>query len=174
VRSEVDVHQSGLQPFSSGSPRRPLPPGSLPGPRLDRIGAANGGDIEPLIGWYLTHPPQGSAGRGEAVRAARRRRGTNGQRPELRNCLERAIILSDDGVIDEKGLRLGPEPVFLETAKDETLAQARDRAADAAEKIWIVRALRRCNGDRSAAAEAAGLTPRRFEAKLKEHGLEEA
>jgi DNA-binding NtrC family response regulator len=135
-------------------------------------------DIDPLIDWYLTHLPQelgkGAAKLSGAARERLRAYEWPGNVRELRNCLERAIILSDDGMIDEKGLRLGPEPVFLETAKDETLAQARDRAADAAEKLWIVRALQRCNGDRSAAAEAAGLTPRRFEAKLREHGLEEA
>jgi DNA-binding NtrC family response regulator len=93
---------------------------------------------------------------------------------ELRNCLERAIILADDGVVGEKDLRLGPEPVFLESARDETLEQARERAAQAAERIWLVRSLEKHRGDRSAAAEEAGLTPRRFEAKLKEHGLGDA
>ena len=36
-----------------------------------------------------------------------------------------------------------------------------------------MRALEKARGDRTAAAEAAGLTPRKFEAKLREHGLEE-
>jgi DNA-binding NtrC family response regulator len=93
---------------------------------------------------------------------------------ELRNCLERAIILADDGMIGERNLRLGPEPVFLESVRDETLADARERAAQAAERIWLVRSLEKHRGDRSAAAEEAGLTPRRFEAKLKEHGLGDA
>ena len=135
-------------------------------------------DIDLLIDWYLAHLPQelGKKPPRLAGPARERLRGYDwpGNVRELRNCLERAIILSDEGVIDEKNLRLGPEPVFLESAKDETLAEARERAADAAERIWIVRALERCGGDRSAAAEAAGLTARRFEAKLREHGLEEA
>jgi DNA-binding NtrC family response regulator len=135
-------------------------------------------DIDPLIDWYLAHLPQELGKKAPRLSAAARERlrayDWPGNVRELRNCLERAIILSDEGVIDEKNLRLGPEPVFLESAKDETLAEARERAADAAERIWIVRALERCGGDRSAAAEAAGLTPRRFEAKLREHGLEEA
>ncbi len=135
-------------------------------------------DIDPLIDWYMAHLPQ-ELGK-KAVRispAARERlRGYDwpGNVRELRNCLERAIILSDEGVIDEKNLRLGPETVFLETSRDETLSEARDRAADKAERIWLVRALERSGGDRSAAAEAAGLTPRRFEAKLREHGLGDA
>ncbi|HKD19367.1 MAG TPA: sigma-54 dependent transcriptional regulator [Thermoanaerobaculia bacterium] len=135
-------------------------------------------DIDPLIDWYLTHLPQELGKKAPRLSAPARERlrayDWPGNVRELRNCLERAIILSDDGIIDEKNLRLGPEPVFLESAKDETLAEARERAAEAAERIWIVRALERCGGDRSAAAEAAGLTPRRFEAKLREHGLEEA
>jgi two-component system response regulator AtoC len=135
-------------------------------------------DIDPLIDWYLARLPQELGKKAPRLSAAARERlrayDWPGNVRELRNCLERAIILSDEGVIDEKNLRLGPEPVFLESAKDETLAEARERAADAAERIWIVRALERCRGDRSAAAEAAGLTPRRFEAKLREHGLEEA
>src|SRR5262245_54618046 len=135
-------------------------------------------DVDPLIDWYLAHLPQELGKRAPRLAAAARERlrayDWPGNVRELRNCLERAIILSDEGVIDEKDLRLGPEPVFLASSKDETLAEARDRAADAAERIWLVRALERCQGDRSAAAEAAGLTPRRFEAKLREHGLEEA
>src|SRR5215472_17245988 len=135
-------------------------------------------DIDPLIDWYLTHLPQELGKKAPRLSAPARERlrayDWPGNVRELRNCLERAIILSDDGIIDEKNLRLGPEPVFLESAKDETLAEARERAAEAAERIWIVRALERSGGDRSAAAEAAGLTPRRFEAKLREHGLEEA
>jgi len=135
-------------------------------------------DIDPLIDWYLAHLPQELGKKAPRLAAPARERlrayDWPGNVRELRNCLERAIILSDEEVIDEKNLRLGPEPVFLESAKDETLAEARERAADAAERIWIVRALERCGGDRSAAAEAAGLTPRRFEAKLREHGLEEA
>ena len=138
-------------------------------------------DIDPLIDWYLDHLPQELGKRPVRLSAPARERlrayDWPGNVRELRNCLERAIILSE-GVIDEKNLRLGPETVFAEAARedsrDETLAEARDRAAQAAERIWLVRALERCRGDRSAAAEAAGLTPRRFEAKLREHGLEES
>jgi two-component system, NtrC family, response regulator AtoC len=135
-------------------------------------------DIDPLLDWYLAHLPQELGKKPVRLSAAARERLRGYDWPgnvrELRNCLERAIILSDDGVIDEKHLRLGPEPVFLESVREETLADARERAALAAEKIWIVRALEKHRGDRSAAAEAAGLTPRRFEAKLREHGLEDA
>ncbi|HTY42144.1 MAG TPA: sigma-54 dependent transcriptional regulator [Thermoanaerobaculia bacterium] len=135
-------------------------------------------DIDPLLDWYLEHLPGELGKKPVRLSAAARERlrayDWPGNVRELRNCLERAIILADEGVIGEKNLRLGPEPVFLESSRDETLADARERAAQAAERIWIVRALEKHRGDRSAAAEAAGLTPRRFEAKLREHGLEEA
>ncbi len=92
---------------------------------------------------------------------------------ELRNCLERAIILCDDGSIEERHLRLGPDlAVSAPASREETLEEARERAAAAAERIWLVRALEKARGDRTAAALAAGLSARRFEAKLREHGLE--
>ncbi|HTR01632.1 MAG TPA: sigma-54 dependent transcriptional regulator [Thermoanaerobaculia bacterium] len=135
-------------------------------------------DVDPLLDWYLAYLPGELGKKPVRLSAAARQRlrayDWPGNVRELRNCLERAIILADEGVIGEKNLRLGPEPVFLESSRDETIAEARERAAQAAERIWIVRALEKHRGDRSAVAEAAGLTPRRFEAKLREHGLEEA
>ena len=135
-------------------------------------------DIDPLIEWYLDHLPQELGKKPVLLGAAARERLRAYEWPgnvrELRNCLERAIILADDGLIDEKNLRLGPEPVFLESARDETLEQARERAGQAAERIWLVRALEKARGDRTAVAEASGLSARKFEAKLREHGLEEA
>ncbi|HEY3202433.1 MAG TPA: sigma-54 dependent transcriptional regulator [Thermoanaerobaculia bacterium] len=135
-------------------------------------------DVDPLIDWYLEHLPQELGKRAIRLSAAARDRlrayDWPGNVRELRNCLERAIILADNGVIDEKNLRLGPEPVFLDAVREETLEQARDRAAQAAERIWLLRVLEKSRGDRTAAAQASGLSPRRFEAKLREHGLEEA
>jgi len=133
-------------------------------------------DVDPLIDWYLEHLPRELGKKSVRLSAAARERlrayDWPGNVRELRNCLERAIILADDGVIDEKHLRLGPEPVFLESSRDETLEDARERAAQAAERIWLVRLLERARGDRTAAAAAAGLTARRLESKLREHGLE--
>ncbi len=135
-------------------------------------------DIDPLIDWYLDHLPHELGKKpmriGTAARERLRAYDWPGNVRELRNCLERAIILADEGLIDEENLRLGPEPVFLESSRDETLEQARERAGQAAERIWLVRALEKARGDRTAVAEAAGLTPRKFEAKLREHGLEES
>jgi transcriptional regulator with PAS, ATPase and Fis domain len=135
-------------------------------------------DIEPLIAWYLEHLPQELGKRALPLAPAARERLRSYDWPgnvrELRNCLERAIILADEDGIEEKDLRLGPEPASGEAARGETLDQARERAAQAAERIWLLRALEKARGDRTAAAQAAGLSPRRFEAKLRENGLEEA
>jgi DNA-binding NtrC family response regulator len=135
-------------------------------------------DIDPLIDWFLEHLPRELGKAGVPLSNGARERLHSYDWPgnvrELRNCLERAIILADARGIDEKHLRLGPDSGFFEASRDETLAQARERAAQAAERIWLRRALERARGDRTAAAEAAGLSPRRFEAKLREHGLEEA
>ena len=134
-------------------------------------------DVDPLIDWYLAHlaPELGkrSARSAPAARERLRSYAWPGNVRELRNCLERAIILSDDGAIEEQHLRLGPDPSFTEMVRDETLDQARERAANAAERLWLLRTLERANGDRTEAARASGLTARRLEAKLREHGLED-
>src|SRR3984893_15602585 len=123
-------------------------------------------DIDPLIDWYLEHLPTELGKRAVKLSDAARNRLRAYEWPgkvrELRNCLERAIILADDGRIDEKNLRLGPEPIVLEGTRDETLDQTRERGAMSAERIWLLRALERFKGDRSAAAQAAGLSARRF------------
>jgi DNA-binding NtrC family response regulator len=134
-------------------------------------------DIDPLIDWYLEHLPPELGKRavplGPAARDRLRSYDWPGNVRELRNCLERAIILADEEGIEGRHLRLGPEPAFLEAAREETLDQARERAAQAGERIWLMRALEKARGDRTAAARAAGLTARRFEAKLREHGLDQ-
>jgi DNA-binding NtrC family response regulator len=134
-------------------------------------------DVDPLIDWYLEHLPPELGKRSATLSPAARGRLLSYHWPgnvrELRNCLERAIILCDDGAIEERHLRLGPDPGLGEAVRDETLDQARDRAANAAERLWLLRALERANGDRTEAARVSGLTARRLEAKLREHGLED-
>src|SRR5262245_45109344 len=134
------------------------------------------GDIDPLIDWYLEHLPRELGKRSASLTSSARERLCSYEWPgnvrELRNCLERAIILAGDAPIEEKHLRLGPEPPQVESAREETLEEARERAVQAAERAWLRRALEKARGDRTAAAQAAGLTPRKLEAKLREHGLE--
>jgi DNA-binding NtrC family response regulator len=135
-------------------------------------------DVDPLIDWYLEHLPPELGKRSVALSADARERMRSyawpGNVRELRNCLERAIILSEDGRIDLPHLRLGSETAPAEPPREESLDQARERAADGAERAWLRRTLERAGGDRTAAALAAGLSRRRLEAKLREHGLDEA
>jgi DNA-binding NtrC family response regulator len=136
-------------------------------------------DVDHLVDWFLSRLPQELGKKGIRIAAAARERlrgyGWPGNVRELRNCLERAIILADGGVIEEKSLRLSPEmPEAPAEHRDETLEQVRERGARTAERLWLARALERAKGDRTAAAEELGLTRRRFEAKLKEHSLDES
>jgi DNA-binding NtrC family response regulator len=135
-------------------------------------------DVDPLIDWYLKSlPPElgkRSASLSPDARERMRSYAWPGNVRELRNCLERAIILSEDGRIDPQHLRLGSDAAPAEPPREETLDQARERAANGAERAWLRRALERAGGDRTAAALAAGLSRRRLEAKLRELGLEEA
>ncbi len=134
-------------------------------------------DIDPLVDWYLEHLPQELKKKPIPLRSSARELLRSYSWPgnvrELKNCLERAMILAGDDPIEPKHLRLFPETPAVEPGgKDETLEQVRERGARAAERSWLTRALERAHGDRTAAAEALGLTPRRFEAKLKEHALD--
>jgi DNA-binding NtrC family response regulator len=135
-------------------------------------------DIDPLVDWFLGHLPQELGKKGLRIAPAARERLRAYEWPgnvrELKNCLERAIILSDGGVIEERSLRLASDaPEQPSEPRGETLEQVRERGARTAERLWLARALERAKGDRTAAATELGLTPRRFEAKLKEHSLDE-
>ena len=135
-------------------------------------------DIDPLVDWFLGHLPQELGKKGLRIAPAARERLRAYEWPgnvrELRNCLERAIILSDGGVIEERSLCLASDNPELPTEqRGETLEQVRERGARTAERLWLARALERAKGDRTSAAAELGLTPRRFEAKLKEHSLDE-
>src|SRR5437867_1234602 len=134
-------------------------------------------DIDSLINWFLARLPGELKKKPlELDRAARERMHRYpwpGNVRELRNCLERAMILAEAGRIEERHLRLSPEPVGIPPPgrdREETLEEVRERGARAAERLWLARALERSRGDRTAAAEALSLSRRKFEAKLKEHG----
>ena len=135
-------------------------------------------DIDPLVDWFLSHLPRELGKKEMRIAPAARERlrayGWPGNVRELRNCLERAIILSDGGVIEERSLRLAPDvPEAPTEPVTENLDEVRERGARTAERLWLARALERAGGDRTAAASELGLTRRRFEAKLKEHALDE-
>jgi DNA-binding NtrC family response regulator len=135
-------------------------------------------DVDSLIDWFLARLPGELKRKPLALDAAARERlrrySWPGNVRELRNCLERAIILAEGTTIEERHLRLTPDaPSPLPAGRDETLEEVRERGARTAERAWLARALERAKGDRTAAAEALKLSPRRLEAKLKEHSLDQ-
>ena len=133
-------------------------------------------DIDPLIDWFLERLPGELKKKPLTLEPGARERLRSHDWPgnvrELRNCLERAMILAEDGVIEERHLKLSPEAPALTVSAGETLEEVRARGARMAERLWLARALERARGDRAAAAQALKLSPRRLEAKLREHGLE--
>ena len=138
-------------------------------------------DIDPLVDWFLASLPRELKKKPLRLEPGARERLREYDWPgnvrELRNCLERAMILAESGVIEERHLRLaadfGMAPASPAPGKDETLEEVRERGARSAERLWLARALERAKGDRTAAAAATGLSPRRFESKLREHGLDQ-
>jgi DNA-binding NtrC family response regulator len=134
-------------------------------------------DIDPLVDWFLVQLPRELKKKPvqleEGVRERLHAYDWPGNVRELRNCLERAIILSEDGRVSERHLRLAPDLPIAPLPAEATLEDVRERAARTAERVWLARALDRARGDRTEAAAALGLTPRKLEAKLREHGLDE-
>lgn len=135
-------------------------------------------DIDPLVDWFLAALPRELKKKPLALEAGVRERlrayPWPGNVRELRNCLERAMILAEGAVIEERHLRLTPDSaVSPAPAREETLEEVRERGARGAERVWLARALDRAKGDRTAAAESLGLSARRFEAKLREHALDQ-
>ena len=136
-------------------------------------------DIDPLVDWFLAALPRELKKKplrlDEEARERLRAYAWPGNVRELRNCLERAIILAENGRIEERHLRLSPDAPAPAPppGRDETLEEVRERGARNAERAWLSRALDRSKGDRTAAAESLGLTARRYDAKLREHGLDQ-
>jgi len=133
-------------------------------------------DIDPLVDWFLEHLPQELKKKAVELSDTARERLRSYDWPgnvrELRNCLERAIILSEDGRIDEKHLRLQADQASAPLPSGATLEEVRERGARNAERVWLARALERARGDRTEAAASLNLTPRKLEAKLREHALD--
>ena len=136
-------------------------------------------DVDPLVDWFLAHLPNELGKKPLRLEGSARERLRAYEWPgnvrELRNCLERAIILSEDGVIEERHLRIAPDTAAPPaSAPGETLEEVRERAGRAAERLWLLRTMEEVRWDRTAAAQALGLSPRRLEVKLREHALEES
>jgi Nif-specific regulatory protein len=87
---------------------------------------------------------------------------------ELENCIERAVLLSDDGVIHGHHL-----PPTLQTAEASgTVPRGPLRATlDRVEKELIVEALKTARGNMAAAAAALGITERIMGLRVRRHAI---
>ena len=83
---------------------------------------------------------------------------------ELRNVLERAAILSDDGVIERRHLSLH--------AKTASVAPTND--LNAMERQTIENVLHQTDGNKSKTARRLGLTRTQLYVRLRRYGLEHA
>ena len=88
---------------------------------------------------------------------------------ELQNCIERAVILSSDGVIHSHQL-----PPTLQTAEESnTPPQGKLPAAlDALEREMVVDALKSSNGNMAKAARTLGISERLIGLRVKSFGID--
>jgi Nif-specific regulatory protein len=88
---------------------------------------------------------------------------------ELENCVERAVLLSDDGVIHGHHL-----PPTLQTAEASGTAPRGDlrTAIQRVEKELIMEALKSARGNMSSAAAALGITERIMGLRVRKYGVE--
>lgn len=138
-------------------------------------------DIDALVDFYLQRFARELAKPGlrisAAARAQLRAYDWPGNIRELANCIERAAILCDRNVIEERDLRIsGRRDSADEMLRESldlsgTLGDATDRALRAVERLKILDALRSTPG-RNEAAELLGIAPRTLAAKMKDFGLD--
>ncbi len=96
---------------------------------------------------------------------------------ELQNAVERALIMSDDGLITASQLRITPNAGRLadEAANDRKPPAEAPPAADSLpelEKRMVLDALAKTNGNKSRAATLLGLTRFQLYTRLKRYGLD--
>ena len=87
---------------------------------------------------------------------------------ELENCIEHAVLLSTDGVIQGHHL---PPTLQMPGAEDNSASSLRART-EALERDMIVDALKNLDGNVTAAARVLDITPRMMRYKLKKLGLD--
>ena len=99
---------------------------------------------------------------------------------ELENCIERAVILCEGGVIRPRDLNIRLENRTEEERLrecldlDGSLLEVSQRAAQTAERIKIREVLGRTAGNRTRAAEELQISYRALLGKIKDYGIEEA
>jgi len=95
---------------------------------------------------------------------------------EIRNVVERAMVLADDNVLQPQNLSLGSEelaPVTAATAAPAPEPPPPPGAAslDEVERGMLVQALEKCGGNQTRAAKMLGVTRDTLRYRIKKHGL---
>jgi Nif-specific regulatory protein len=88
---------------------------------------------------------------------------------ELENCIERAILLSSDGVIHGHHL---PSTLQTSEASDTIGVGSLSERTNLFERDLIIDALKRCNGNLAAAARDLKTTPRIMRYKVRDLGID--
>lgn len=96
-----------------------------------------------------------------------------GNARELDNVLQRALVLTEGGVIDAQHILFEKQPTHIDATRGESpmLQQTRERA----ERDVILQALRAANGSRREVAEKLGISPRTLRyklARIRDSGIE--
>ncbi|MCB9593303.1 MAG: sigma 54-interacting transcriptional regulator [Sandaracinaceae bacterium] len=119
------------------------------------------------------------------------RRSWSGNVRELRNVLKRAVVLANGPLLTSRDLALdtggplrdsgalgrtpGPPAAGpMEVSEDLPIKEARDRWVAPMEREYLVRIIKRCDGDLDKAAEEAGIHRKSLERLLRQHGLKAA
>lgn len=89
---------------------------------------------------------------------------------ELRNAIERAVILAGDEELTEDDFTLETDSGPLVAGDDN--APRPDHGLESAEKIMILEALEKCRGNKTEAAHQLKITRRRLYSRMKIHGIE--
>ena len=88
---------------------------------------------------------------------------------ELENCIERAVLVSEDEVLH--GFHLPPTLQSAEASGTVTVGPLQT-ALDNIEREMIIEALKTCRGNMAKAARALGLTERLMGLRVKKHGID--
>ncbi|MFN3198769.1 MAG: sigma-54-dependent transcriptional regulator [Bradymonadia bacterium] len=148
------------------------------------------GDIEPLAEGFLRQLDEGDRGITEAARAVMLSYGWPGNVRQLRNVMERAVILAGDGPIGPEHLGLEGVAVTALSGKTGTSEAGTSEAAISStsapkgeeegaegaslkdmERQAILDALEAHDGNRRKAADALGIALRTLQYKLKSYGM---
>jgi DNA-binding NtrC family response regulator len=134
---------------------------------------ARKGDLEELCAHFLARARYRGAGLDPAARQALEAYDWPGNLRELRNVLERAVILAGDGPIGLAEVHIpervtaraaAPGRVGLPGDEDSTLSQAEER--------MIREALAKAGGNKSKAARLLGITRRALYGRLERYGID--